>query len=140
MGAFDLESGPARLACTVHCQKGVYLLREHAMLDGREELFGFNKGQAPVLDALGVLLQGDNVGYGFFTALIGAQDKLKFDAHGEAPPGLNGGCMMQVILPEFVAYPQHLHALQEVRTFLDFFHRGTVRMFDVLPETTQFLQ
>src|SRR5712692_8061443 len=30
---------------------------------------------------------------------------------GSAPPGLSGGGMMQVILPEFVDYPQLLHAL-----------------------------
>ena len=38
-------------------------------------------------------------------------DELEFHTHGRAPSGLSGGCMMQAILPEFVDYPQHLHAL-----------------------------
>ena len=42
-------------------------------------------------------------------------DELEFDAHGRAPLGLSGGCMMQAILPEFVAYPQLLHALRSAQ-------------------------
>jgi hypothetical protein len=64
-----------------------------------------------MLDALGVLLQGDDVGDSFFLAILGADDELQFDAPGRAPPELRGGCMMQAILPEFVDYPQHLPAL-----------------------------
>jgi hypothetical protein len=45
----------------------------------------------------------------------------------------------RLIVQGTITFVDHLEA-QEVRTFLDFFHRGTVRMFDVLPETTQFLQ
>jgi hypothetical protein len=59
-----------------------------------------------MLDALSVLLQGDEVGDDFFLAIIAAHDELEFDAHGRAPLGLSGGCMMQAILPEFIAYPQ----------------------------------
>ena len=63
----------------------------------------------------GVLLQGDNVSDGFFLAIIAAHDKLEFDVHRKTPPGLSGGCMMQATLPEFVEYPQHLHALLMLR-------------------------
>src|SRR5262249_5962125 len=64
-----------------------------------------------MLDALSVLLQGNDVGNGFFTAIIAAHDQLQSDAHGGCSSGSGSGGMMQVILPEFVAYPQHLHAL-----------------------------
>jgi hypothetical protein len=52
---------------------------------------------------------------GFFLAIIAAHDKLEFDVHRKTPPGLSGGCMMQATLPEFVEYPQHLHALLMLR-------------------------
>ena len=55
------------------------------MLDGGEELFGFRECQAQVLDALGVLLQRDDIGHGCFTVIIGAQDELEFNAHGKTP-------------------------------------------------------
>jgi hypothetical protein len=29
---------------------------------------------------------------------------------------------------------------QEIRKFLDFFYRGTIRIFDLLPETAQYLR
>src|SRR5215467_9512625 len=64
-----------------------------------------------MLEALGVLLQGDEVCHGFFTAIIAAHDQLQFNTHGECSSGSGGGGMMQVILPEFVDYPQLLHAL-----------------------------
>jgi hypothetical protein len=87
---------------------------EHAVLDGGEELLRLYERQAQMLNACGVLLQGDEVGYRFFTAIIAAQDQLQFDVHGECSSGLSGGGMMQAILPEFVNYPQHLHALQSI--------------------------
>jgi hypothetical protein len=70
----------------VRGQKGVHLVCKYALLDGGEELFCLRERQAQVLNALGVLLPGDDVGHSFFTAIIGAQDELQFDAHGEAPP------------------------------------------------------
>ena len=44
----------------------------------------------------------------------------------------------RLIVQGSITFVDHLEA-HEVRTFLDFFHRGLVRMFDVLPETAQFL-
>jgi hypothetical protein len=87
---------------------------QQAFLDDIEELFGLLECQAQMLDALGVLVQGNEVCHRFFMAIITAQDQLQFDAHGEGSSGSGGGGMMQVILPEFVAYPQHLHALMAV--------------------------
>jgi hypothetical protein len=45
----------------------------------------------------------------------------------------------RLIVQGSITFVDHLEA-HEVRKFLDFFYRGTVRMFDVLPETAQFLQ
>jgi len=53
-----------------------------------------------VLEALAILLQGDDIGDGLFLAIIAAQDELEFHTHDGAPPGLSGEGMMQVILPE----------------------------------------
>ena len=78
-----LERSATGLAVRVRGQKCVNLLLKHALLESGEELFRFNERQAQVLDALAVLLQGDDVGHGFFTAIIGAHDELKFDMHGE---------------------------------------------------------
>jgi hypothetical protein len=44
-----------------------------------------------MLDALGVLLQGDDVGNGFFMAIIAAHDELEFHMHRSAPLRLRGG-------------------------------------------------
>jgi hypothetical protein len=87
------------------------LVVQQAFLDRGEELFGLLERQPQMLDALGVLLQGDEVCHGFFTAIIAAQNQLQFDVHGEGSSGSGGGGMMQVILPEFVDDPQLLHAL-----------------------------
>jgi hypothetical protein len=35
-----------------------------------------------MLKAVAVLVQGDEVSHGLFSAIIVAQDKLEFDAHG----------------------------------------------------------
>src|SRR5262252_9936247 len=39
-------------------------------------------------------------------------DELECDAHGRAPLGLRGGCVMQAMLSECVDAPQHRHALR----------------------------
>jgi hypothetical protein len=86
-------------------------LLQHAVLDGGEELFGFLKRQTEMLKACGILLHGDEVCHCFFTSIIAAHNELQFDTHGESSSGSGGRRIMQVILPEFVDYPQHLHAL-----------------------------
>jgi hypothetical protein len=111
MIAFDLQRDAAVWAGCAHVEKRINLLLKQVFLDGIQELFGLPACQTQMLDALGVFLQGDDVGNGFFMAIIAAHDELEFDTHGRAPPGLSNGCMMQAILPEFVDYPQHLHAL-----------------------------
>ena len=57
--------------------------------------------------------EGEDIGHGFFLAIIVTQDELEFDTHSGTPPVLSGECRIQAILPEFAAYPQVLHALSE---------------------------
>src|SRR2546427_3111383 len=111
MIAFGFQGGPAVRAGRAPVEKHSNLVLQQAFLNRVEELFGLLECQAQMLAALSVLLQSDDVGDDFFLAIIAAHDELEFDAHGRAPLGLSGGCMMQAILPEFVAYPQLLHAL-----------------------------
>jgi len=91
MIAFGFEGGAAVRAGRGPVEKRIHLVLQQAFLDGVEELFGLPECQAQMLDALGVLLQGDEVGDGFFMAIVAAYDELEFDAHGRAPPGLRGG-------------------------------------------------
>src|SRR5262245_39711093 len=60
---------------------------EHSPQCSVQELFGLSEGQAQMRNVLGVLLQGDDVGDGFFLAIIVAHNELEFDAHGRAPLG-----------------------------------------------------
>jgi hypothetical protein len=73
-------------------------LTEHGgLLDGKiEEGLSYTiprtfTSLAQMLNALGVLLESDDVGDGFFLAIIAAHNELEFDAHGRAPLGLSGG-------------------------------------------------
>jgi hypothetical protein len=43
-----------------------------------------------MLDALVVFVERNHIGDGFFMILIAAHDKLKFDTHTGASPGLSG--------------------------------------------------
>jgi hypothetical protein len=43
-----------------------------------------------MFDALVVLGEGDDIGDGFFLALIVADDQLEFDTHRRASPGSSG--------------------------------------------------
>jgi hypothetical protein len=65
----------------------VDLLLEEVPLEGAEELFGLCQGQPKMLDALMVLVQGDDVGDGLFITLIVTHDTLQFDTHTGASPG-----------------------------------------------------
>jgi len=87
MRAFGLEGGAAVRAGRGPVEKRLNLVLQQAFLKRVEELFGLPECQAQMLDALGVLLQGDEVGDGFCLAIIAAHDELEFDAHGRAPPG-----------------------------------------------------
>ncbi len=112
MRPFDFEGGTAVRAGRGRLEKRLNLVLQQALLESVQELCGLPECQAQMLDALSVLPQGDDVSDGVFLAIITAHDELEFDAHGRAPPGLSSRCMMQTILPEFVDYPQHLHALE----------------------------
>ena len=80
-------------------------------LEGAEELFGLGQGQPEMLDALMVLVEGDNIGDGLFLTLIVTHDELQFDTHRRASPGSSGRRRVHAILPDFCGFPQHLPAL-----------------------------
>jgi hypothetical protein len=65
----------------------VDLLLKEVSLDGAEKLFGLRQGQPEMLDALIVLVEGDEIGDGLFITLIVTHDKLQFDTHTRASPG-----------------------------------------------------
>jgi hypothetical protein len=54
-------------------------------------VFGSGQGQAELLDTLVIFVEGDDIGDGFWLALIVADDELEFDAHTGASPGSNDG-------------------------------------------------
>ena len=56
-------------------------------LDGAEELFGLRESQPEMLDALLVLVEGDDIGDGLFVTVIVRDDELQFDAHKRVSPG-----------------------------------------------------
>jgi hypothetical protein len=84
---FGLERGATIRALAVGVQIPRNLLFQQCFLDAFEELFGLGESQPEMLNTVGILLQSDNVGHRFFTAIIAVQDQLQFDAHGWAPPG-----------------------------------------------------
>ena len=47
-------------------EKGINLLWEEVSLEGAEKLCGLGQGQPEMFDALIVLLEGKNIGNGFF--------------------------------------------------------------------------
>jgi hypothetical protein len=52
--------------------------------------FGLRQGQPEMLDALVVLVEGDDIGDGLFMTLIVTDDELQFDTHRRASPGSSG--------------------------------------------------
>jgi hypothetical protein len=83
----ERERRPAVWARRARVEKGVNLLLEEVALEGAEELFGLGQGQSEMFDALVVLVEGEDIGDGFFMTLIVTQDALQFDAHKGTSPG-----------------------------------------------------
>ena len=57
-------------------EKGVELLLEEVALEGAEELLGFGQTQPEMLNALVVLVEGDDIGDGLFVTVIVRNDEL----------------------------------------------------------------
>ena len=86
-------------------EKGGDLLLEEVPLEGAEELFGLGQTQPEMLDALVVLVEGDDIGDGFFLTVIVTDDELQFDAHSRASPGGHWFSFMGMFLPfEIITY------------------------------------
>jgi hypothetical protein len=63
------------------------LLLEEMSLEGAEELFGLGQAHPEMLDTMVVLVEGDDIGDGFFVTVIVTDDELQFDTHTGASPG-----------------------------------------------------
>src|SRR5215813_2142489 len=124
---FQVQRCPAVRAIRGRVEKGVDLLLEEVLLQGAEEVFGLRQGQPEMLDALMVLVEGDDIADGLFITLIVTHDKLQFDTHTGASPGSSDRGIAQAILPEFCGYPQHLPALV-LRQAADPCHRASRRV------------
>ena len=86
----ELQRRPAVRAIRARVEKGVDLLLEEVPLQGAEELCGLRHGQPEMLDALMVLVEGDDIGDGVFVTLIVTNDEWQFDTHTGASPGSSG--------------------------------------------------
>ena len=87
---FQVQRRPAVRAIRARVEKGGDLLLEEVLLQGAEEWFGLRQSQPEMLDALMVLVEGDDIGDGLFLTLIITQDELQFEAHTGASPGSSG--------------------------------------------------
>src|SRR5215471_16743555 len=110
----EIERLPAVRAHRMRVEKGGDLLLEEVPLEGAEQLFGLGQAEPEMFEALVLLVEGDDIGDGFFVTVIVTDDELQFDAHTGASPGSSGQEIGQAILPEFCSYPQHLPALVEI--------------------------
>jgi hypothetical protein len=63
---------------------------QEVSLEGAEQLFGLGQAYPEMFDALVILVEGDDIGDGFFVTVIVTDDELQFDAHTGASPGSSG--------------------------------------------------
>ena len=87
---FQVQRRPAVRAIRARVEQGVDLLLEEVPLEGAEELFGLRQSQPEMLNALMVLVEGDDIGDGLFITLIITHDELQFDTHTGASPSSGG--------------------------------------------------
>src|SRR5215813_7238506 len=78
---FQVQRRPAVRAIRARIEKGVDLLLEEVPLQGAEELFGLRQGQPEMLDALMVLVEGDDIGDGLFLTPTTTHDDSLFHTH-----------------------------------------------------------
>ena len=88
--SLELERCPTVRTGRTRVEKGGDLLLEEVSLEGAEEVFGLGQGQPEMLDAVRILVEGDDIGDGLFITLIVTQDELQFDTHTGASPGSSG--------------------------------------------------
>ena len=88
--SLELERRAAVRARCRRVEKGGDLLLEEVALEDAQELFGLGQTQPEMLDALVVLVEGDDIGDGFFMTVIVTDDELQFDANSRTSPGSCG--------------------------------------------------
>src|SRR5262249_29232424 len=77
----ELERRPTVRTGRTRVEKGGDLLLEEVPLEDAEEFFGLGQSQPEMLDALIVLVEGDDIGDSLFITLIVTHDELQFDTH-----------------------------------------------------------
>jgi hypothetical protein len=82
-----VQRRPAVRVICARVEKGGDWLLAEGLLQGTEEVCGLREGQPEMLNALMVLVEGDDVGDGLFITLIVTQDEWQFDTHTGASPG-----------------------------------------------------
>src|SRR5713101_3204386 len=83
LGAQCLAAG---LTTGTAADKGCSLLLHELLLKRLKELLRFCQRQAELLNALVGFLQDDDIGVGFFVAIVITYDELHFDLHEGFPP------------------------------------------------------
>jgi hypothetical protein len=101
----ELERRPAVWARRARVEKGIDLLLEEVSLEGTEELFGLGQAQPEMLYTVVVLVEGEDIGDGFFVTVVVTHDELQFDTHTGASPGSSDRGIAQAILLEFCDFP-----------------------------------
>src|SRR5262245_62103338 len=86
----ELERRPAVRARRMRIEKGGDLLVEEVALEGAEQVFGLGQAEPEMFDTLVMLVEGDDIGDGFFVTVIVTDDEWQFDAHTGASPGSSG--------------------------------------------------
>lgn len=69
--------------------------------------------QPEMLDALLVLVEGDDIGDSLSLTRIVTDDEWQFDTQRRAAPGSSGRRRVHAMLPDCGGVPQHLHALPQ---------------------------
>ena len=85
----ELERRATVRARRMGVEKGADLLLEEVALEGAQEVFGLGQAQPEMLDALVVLIEGDDIGNSFFLTVLVTDDELQFNAHSRASSGLS---------------------------------------------------
>src|SRR5215510_5569868 len=83
----ELERRLAVWTGRTRVEKGGDLLLQEVSLDGAEEVFGLRQGQPEMLDALLVLVEGDDIGDGLFLTFIVTDNELQVDTDSRASRG-----------------------------------------------------
>ena len=111
-GGLELARRPAVWTGRTRVEQGGDVLLEEVSLEGAEEVCGRRQGHPEMLEALVVLVEGEDSGDGLCMTRSVTEDALQFDTPRRASPGSSGRERVHAMLPDFCGFPQHLPALK----------------------------